>query len=148
MTSAAQGPSRIVLPFAGSSVPSSPSAAGYRASEGGQTGTTLSGTITQTENGQPLAGALVVIDELRREVRAGDDGSYRFENVPPGQYHVGVRAEGYSTRRTEVTVGTDAGDAEHLDRFRSALRGSAVGQPNARPQFESYQPTSVLSGRS
>src|SRR5918993_103412 len=69
-----------------------------------QTGTTLSGVITQADSNQPLSGALVVIDELRLETRAGDDGSYRFDNVPPGEYHVGVRAEGYSTRRTEVTV--------------------------------------------
>ena len=46
-----------------------------------------------------------------------------------GQYHVGVRAEGYSTRRTEVTVGTHAGDARSRDRLRPALRRSAVGQP-------------------
>ena len=72
-----------------------------------QAGTSVSGKITQTENGQPLSGALVVIDELRLEVRAGDDGGYRFENVPIGQYHIGVRAEGYSTRRTELTVGTN-----------------------------------------
>src|SRR6187397_443942 len=85
-----------LLPVLGSA---STSAAGALASEGGQTGTTLSGTITQTGNGQPLSGALVVIDELRREVHTGVDGSYRFENVPPGQYHVGVRAEGHSTRR-------------------------------------------------
>ena len=75
------------------------------ADQGGQSGTTLSGTVTQTGNGQPLAGALVVVDELRKEVRTGDDGRYHFENVPPGQYHVGVRAEGYSTRRTEVRIG-------------------------------------------
>ena len=49
-----------------------------------------------------------VFDELRRETRADEDGRYRFENVPPGNYHVGVRAEGYSTRRTEVTVGPAA----------------------------------------
>ena len=70
-----------------------------------QSGTTLSCTVTQAENAQPMAGALVVIDELRREIRTGDDGTYRFEGVPPGNYHVGVRAEGYTTRRTEVTVG-------------------------------------------
>ena len=69
-----------------------------------QSGTTLSGRVTQAENSLPLTGALVVIDELRREVRTDDDGRYRFEAVPPGNYHVGVRAEGYTTRRTEVTV--------------------------------------------
>ena len=85
----------------------------------------LTGVVTQSENKQPMSGALVVIDELRREVRAGDDGAYRFENVPPGQYHVGVRAEGYSTRRTEVTVDTDTNHAEPFRRFRSAFLGGA-----------------------
>ena len=37
----------------------------------GQGGTTLSGKVTQAENNQPLTGALVVIDELRREARTG-----------------------------------------------------------------------------
>ena len=70
------------------------------ASEGRQA-TTLSGTITRAENGQPLSGAVVVIDELRLQTRADGNGAYRFENVPPGLYHVGVRADGYSTRRIE-----------------------------------------------
>ncbi len=117
------------------------------ASEGGQTGTTLSGTITQTEGGQPLSGALVVIDELRREVRAGDDGSYRFENVPPGQYHVGVRAEGYSTRRTEITVGTTPATLNILIDFDLHFAEVLSVSPTARPQFESYQPTTVLDGQ-
>lgn len=112
-----------------------------------QTGTTLSGRITQTEGGDPLPDAVVVIDELRREVRTGDDGSYRFENVRPGQYHVGVRAEGYSTRRTEAKVGaTPVVLNISIDfdlRFVEVLSVS----PTARPQFESYQPTTVLDGQ-
>jgi iron complex outermembrane receptor protein len=113
----------------------------------GQTGTTLSGTITQTENGQPLSGALVVIDELRREARAGDDGSYRFDNVPPGQYHVGVRAEGYSTRRTEITVGTMPATLNISIDFDLHFAEVLSVSPTARPQFESYQPTTVLDGQ-
>ena len=124
-----------------------PKLAGDTASEGGQTGTTLSGTITQTENGQPLSGALVVIDELRREVRAGDDGSYRFDNVPPGQYHVGVRAEGYSTRRTEITVGTTPATLNISIDFDLHFAEVLSVSPTARPQFESYQPTTVLDGQ-
>ena len=124
----------------------SPELARYIASEGGQTGTTLSGTITQTGNGQPLAGALVVIDELRKEVRAGDDGSYRFDNVPPGQYHVGVRAEGYSTRRTEVTVGATPTTLDISIDFDLHFAEVLSVSPTARPQFESYQPTTVLDG--
>ena len=56
-----------------------------------------------------------------------------------------VRAEGYSSRRAEVTVaaGTATLDLEvDLDlHFAEVLSVS----PNPRPQFESYQPTSVLS---
>ena len=109
------------------------------ASEGGfgQTGTTLSGRITQTEGGQPLSGALVVIDELRLEVRAGEDGSYRFENVPPGNYHVGIRAEGYSTRRTEVTVGTTPKELNISIDFDMHFAEVLSVSPTARPQFES-----------
>ena len=51
------------------------------ADQGGQSGTTLSGTVTQTGNGQPLAGALVVVDELRKEVRTGDDGRYHHQDI-------------------------------------------------------------------
>ena len=113
----------------------------------GQTGTTLSGKLTQAENQQPLSGALVVIDELRREARAADDGTYRFENVPPGLYHVGVRAEGYSTRRTEVTVGTSPATLDIAIDFDLHFTEVLSVSPNARPQFESYQATTVLSGQ-
>ena len=90
---------------------------------------------------------MVVIDELRQEVRAGEDGSYRFENVPPGQYHVGVRAEGYSTRRTEVTVGTTPATLNIAIDFDLHFAEVLSVSPNARPQFESYQPTTVLDGQ-
>ena len=112
-----------------------------------QSGTTLSGNITQASDNQPLAGTLVVIDELRREVRAGVDGAFTFENVPPGLYHVGVRAEGYSTRRTEVTVAAQPATLNiSIDvdlHFAEVLSVS----PDARPQFESYQATTVLAGQ-
>lgn len=110
-------------------------------------GTTVSGIITQAESRQPLAGALVVIDELRLETRAGTDGTYRFENVPPGQYHIGVRAEGYSTRRTEVTVGTTPQTLNIAVEFDLHFAEVLSVSPTARPQFESYQPTTVLDGQ-
>ena len=112
-----------------------------------QSGTTLSGKVTQGDNNQPMAGTVVVIDELRREVTAGADGGYVFANVPPGQYHVGVRAEGYSTRRTEVTVGTTSVTLNLAVDFDMHFAEVLSVSPNARPQFESYQPTTVLDGQ-
>ena len=111
-----------------------------------QSGTTLSGKITQTDGGQPLPGAVVVIDELRREVRTSDDGSYRIDNVRPGQYHIGVRADGYSTRRTEVKVGTTPVVLNISIDFDLRYVEVLSVSPTARPQFESYQPTTVLDG--
>jgi len=112
-----------------------------------QAGTTLAGVVTQVENGQPMAGALVVIDELRRETRTGADGTYSFTGVPPGEYHVGVRAEGYTTRRTEVVVGSSPATLDLAVEFDLHFAEVLSVSPNPRPQFESYQPTSVLTGQ-
>jgi iron complex outermembrane receptor protein len=88
-----------------------------------------------------------VIDELRREVRTADDGSYTFANVPPGLYHVGVRAEGFSTRRAEVTVAAEPATLNLGIEFDLHFAEVLSVSPNPRPQFESYQPTSVLAGQ-
>lgn len=108
-------------------------------------GASLSGKVTRAGGADPLSGAAVVMEELRREVRTGADGTYRFDNLTPGDYHVSVRAEGYSSRRTEVTVAASGATLDlevDLDlHFAEVLSVS----PNAKPQFESYQPTSVLS---
>ncbi|HJU43166.1 MAG TPA: TonB-dependent receptor [Vicinamibacterales bacterium] len=103
--------------------------------------------ITQGDTNAPLSGALVIIDELRREARADENGRYTFDNVPPGNYHVGVRAEGYSTRRTEVTVGTTPAELNIAVEFDLHFAEVVSVSPNARPQFESYQPTSLLAGQ-
>jgi iron complex outermembrane receptor protein len=111
-----------------------------------QTGAFVSGKVTR-DNAEPMAGAAVVLEELKREVRTADDGTYRFDAVPPGNYHVSVRAEGYSTRRTEITV-TDQGTTLDLVVELDLHFSEVVSvSPNARSQFESYQPTSVLAGQ-
>ena len=88
----------------------------------------LTGKVTRVGSGEPMGGAAVVIEELRREARTGEDGTYRFESLAPGPYHVSVRAEGYSSRRTEVTVGRRCGHARPRGRPRPALRRGAVGE--------------------
>lgn len=108
-----------------------------------QTGS-LTGRVTRA-GGDAMGGAAVVVEELRRETRTADDGTYRFDGLAPGNYHVSVRADGYSSRRAEVTVGAAAATLDlevDLDlHFAEVLSVS----PNPKAQFESYQPTSVLS---
>jgi iron complex outermembrane receptor protein len=111
-----------------------------------QTGAVVTGRVT-LDTGDPMGGAAVILEELKREVRTGEDGTYRFDDIPPGNYHVSVRAEGYSTRRTEVTV-TDQGATLDLVVELDLHFAEVVSvSPTARSQFESYQPTSVLAGQ-
>lgn len=111
-----------------------------------QTGAVVSGKVT-LDNGDPMGGAAVVIEELKREVRTEGDGTYRFENVTPGKYHLSVRAEGYSTRRTELTVTPPGATLDMVVELDLHFAEVVSVSPTARTQFESYQPTSVLAGQ-
>ncbi|HXG88881.1 MAG TPA: TonB-dependent receptor [Vicinamibacterales bacterium] len=106
----------------------------------------LAGKVTR-DNGDPMGGAALVVEELKREVRTADDGTYRVDNVPPGTYHVAVRADGYSTRRTEVVVTPQGATLDLVVDLDLHFAEVVSVSPNARPQFESYQPTSVLAGQ-
>ena len=61
----------------------------------------IAGKVTR-DTGDPLSGAAVVVEEL--SARRGREKTRMPEsrNVPPGSYHVSVRAEG--TARTEVAA--------------------------------------------
>ncbi len=111
-----------------------------------QTAGSLSGKVTR-DTGEPMASAAVALEELKREARTDAQGVYRFESVPPGSYHVSVRAEGYSTRRTEVTVSPQGATLDLVVELDLHFAEVVSVSPNARPQFESYQPTSVLAGQ-
>lgn len=110
-------------------------------------GTTLSGTLIDSVTLQPIPNALVVIDELKRETRADAQARFSFDGVPPGEYHLSVRAEGYSSRRTEAVVGTTPVTIElAVDPELHYAEVVSVG-PTARSAFEAYQATSVLAGQ-
>ena len=112
-----------------------------------QTESTLSGRLLNSLSGDPIAGATVQLDELKRQTTSGQDGRFMFENVPLGTYHLSVHSQGYSTRRTETTVGTvPATMAINVD---PELHFEEVATVTGflRSQFESLQPTAVLSGQ-
>jgi iron complex outermembrane recepter protein len=113
-----------------------------------QSAAAVSGRLLDSVTGLPIAGATVQIDELRRQTTSSDDGTFRFEGVPPGSYHLSVRFTGYSSRRTEVAVsaGTGAAIDVTVDPELHFQEVVSVG-PDARSQFEAFQPTSVLSGQ-
>jgi iron complex outermembrane recepter protein len=115
---------------------------------GAQAGVPLSGRLVDSVSGNAVPGATVQIDELRRQARSAPDGTFAFEGVPPGTYHLSVHTAGYSSRRTEVTVSSTAGAAIDIPvdpelHFEEVVSVSG----DARSQFDSLQPTNVLAGQ-
>ncbi len=112
-----------------------------------QSGVAVSGRLVNSLSGDPITGATVQIDELSRQVTSGPDGRFTFENVPPGMYHLSVHSQGYSTRRTETTVGTTAATADISVDPELHFEEVTTVTGFVRSQFESLQPTAVLSGQ-
>ena len=108
-----------------------------------QNGVTLKGRLLNSLNATPLSGATVQIDELRRQTTSEADGTFTFESVPPGTYHLSVLAQGYSTRRTEVRVAADAPPIELRVDFDLHFEEVVSVSGDARSQFDTFQPTSV-----
>ncbi len=61
----------------------------------------ISGQITDTEDGEPLIGANVLIDGTNIGASTNIDGNFRILNVRPGTYTVVVRYIGYQTKYIE-----------------------------------------------
>ena len=111
-----------------------------------QGGIRMTGLLLNSVTGAPVEGA-ITIDELKREIKSNPDGTFTFENVPPGKYHLSVRAQKYRIGRMDVTVAPNVApltltiDPEvHYEEVVSV-------SPEARSAFESYQPTTVLAGQ-
>ncbi len=79
----------------------------------------LSGTITLSETGTSVHGASVLIVELGRTALSEDDGSFNFNNVPPGTYHVIAHLE-YLFTETAKTATVEAGGEASVE-FRLSL---------------------------
>ncbi len=63
------------------------------------------------ETGGPLHGAVVLIVELGRSALSADDGSYAFDRVPPGRYHLVAHLDSVFTeaaKTVEVRAGAEA----------------------------------------
>ncbi len=65
---------------------------------------TIEGTAYDSDTGDALPGAQVLIPSLSLGGVTDLDGAYAIENVPAGDYQLEVRFIGYSTARKSVTV--------------------------------------------
>jgi len=114
-----------------------------------QSSATLTGRVLDARAAAPIAGAHVVLDDGGADTTTAADGAFAFERVAPGPHHLHITADRFAERRIDVTV---AGDATlpavdvMLDPEMHYAEVVSVS-PAPRDVFESYQPTSVLSGQ-
>ncbi len=73
---------------------------------------TLQGTVV-TSDGSPAVGALIRIEELNKRTLTRSDGSYRFEQLPPGTYTLSIGGIGYQRRTVIIHL---TGSRAHLER--------------------------------
>jgi len=55
----------------------------------------LSGTVTTTATGEPLAGATILVTELNLVTTTDEDGYYLFDEIPVGAFTISCHAAGY-----------------------------------------------------
>ena len=66
--------------------------------------TTLTGTVTNTATGRALQGALVALEGTGREMLTDSQGSYRFEDLGPGNVSLAVSYTGLDPSSAPVTL--------------------------------------------
>jgi iron complex outermembrane receptor protein len=68
---------------------------------------TISGSVQDLQEGEPLAGATVELENTSQFAITNDDGIFRIESVPAGNYTVVVRFLGYTPKKEEITLQHD-----------------------------------------
>jgi len=67
----------------------------------------VDGTVTETEQGDPLGGVRVHLEGTSYATLTGADGTYSIENVTPGRYTVVAELIGYQTGYDRIAVHSD-----------------------------------------
>jgi iron complex outermembrane recepter protein len=111
-------------------------------------GVQVSGRLVHSVTAKPVAGATVLVEKTKIETKSDGNGRFTLTDVPEGVHHLVIVATGMMPRHHEVTAGTTPIDLGEVTvdpelHFREVVSVS----PDARDQFHSYQPTTVLAGQ-
>ena len=110
---------------------------------------TLSGTVTSSATGTPVAGVQVSLPELSRGSISGATGTYDIPNLPAGSHDVVFNVIGYRSVTQQVTIAN--GETTQLDvtleEEAVQLAGLVVVGSRAPPRTvtESPVPVDVVS---
>ena len=89
----------------------------------------------------------MLVEGTKLEGKSRADGTYAIANVPPGDHHLIVVAPGFVAARADVTVGASPVTLDVAVDPELHYAEVVSVSPDARSQFDSYQPTTVLSGQ-
>ena len=64
----------------------------------------LYGIVSDTETGDPLGNASIVLSPGGKTQTTGNDGRFEFSDLDPMQYTITVQKPGYKTNRKTVTT--------------------------------------------
>jgi len=109
----------------------------------------IEGAVVDAESAQPLAASRVRIIERHREVMTRVDGTFTFNDVPPGTYTLAVERIGYDQHTHEVSVAPGATATVRFELHPGALRLEEIivtGSISRRPGREVLNPVSVVQG--
>ncbi|MEP7343209.1 MAG: TonB-dependent receptor [Acidobacteriota bacterium] len=111
-----------------------------------QTSGTLRGKVTLANNGDPVHNVKVTIIQLRRSTETNDDGTYEFQNVPPGKYDISAHLERTPDilQKAEIAAGgMVVADFEiRLEAVREQVTVTATG--NEETAFNSIQSVTII----
>lgn len=107
----------------------------------------LRGRVVTAEGNVALPGVTVDLEERQVFAVTDEDGRFVFAGQMPGTVHLRVSIQGFEPRRLEVVL--TPGISEVQIELKDDLHYTEVVSvsPQPRDPFESYQPTSVLSGQ-
>ena len=108
----------------------------------------VSGQVRKAGTLEPVRDAVVLVEGTTIRTTTDADGRFTLEGVPAADAHLLIVSPGFLPLRADVVV-TD-GVAAPLDAVLNAevhYTEVVSVSPEARDQFASYQPTSVLAGK-
>ena len=70
----------------------------------GMSAQSLHGTVVDSSNHQPIAGAVVFIPQLKLAATTDSTGYFNISTIPKGIYEIEVEVLGYATITQQVTI--------------------------------------------
>ncbi|WP_278846183.1 carboxypeptidase-like regulatory domain-containing protein, partial [Porphyromonas gulae] len=108
----------------------------------------IAGIVIDDSGEEPLPGATIFIEELKKGVAANGHGEFSFSDIPPATYTLTVKFMGYHAQTSKITVGKERGK-KIIIRMKAQSQSLeeviVMGKSEARKIREQAMPISVIS---